>query len=135
LVILTPLFWFGLEVLAFLLLWQKRKSYHYYQHGKAVGYWDSVYDGLRTMPLSVNFWMLANEFTIDFREKIAKIKAPTLIVYGQKDAFITTKEVEEMRNAIVGSKTIMSQNPDHFVGTNAQEETAQIILNFLRENV
>lgn len=135
LVFFTPLFLAILETLAILLLWQKRSSYHYYQHGKAVGYWDSVYDGLRTMPLSVNFWMLAGEFRVNLIKKIAKINLPILITYGKSDAFITAREMQEIAKVTPGAKIIVSQNPDHFVGTNAQKETSQIILDFLNEHI
>lgn len=130
---LTPLFTGTLNLLAYLLIWQKRKNYHYYQHGKAVGYWDSVIDGLRTMPLSVNFWLLANEFKINFKKEITQIKIPTIIVYGQKDSFVTKAEINDMVQAIPKSKIIISKNPNHFAGTNSQEEIAQIILNFLKQ--
>lgn len=122
-----------LNVLATALLWQKMSNYHYYQHGKAIGYWDSVWDGFRTMPLSVNFWMLARECSIDLRKEIKKINVPTTIVCGKNDAFITKHEVDDMTKAIQGSEVIVSRNPDHFVGSNSQGETSEIILGFLKK--
>jgi pimeloyl-ACP methyl ester carboxylesterase len=130
---LTPLFTGALNLLARLLIWQKRKTYHYYQHGRAVGYWDSVRDGLRTMPLTVNFWLLANEFKINFKKEISQIKIPTAVVYGRKDAFITRAEINDMAGAIPQAEVVIANNPNHFVGTNAQEETVRIILNFLKK--
>lgn len=129
--IIEPICSGAVNLLAWMLIWQKRKQYHYYQHGKAVGYWSSVWDGLRTMPLSVNFWMLAKEFSVDLRKEVKKIKIPTLVVYGKNDAFITKKEVDDIVRAIPGSKSIVSKNPDHFVGSNSQDETIKIILDFL----
>ncbi|MFH1346807.1 MAG: alpha/beta hydrolase [Spirochaetota bacterium] len=128
---LAPIFSGTLNLLAFLFLWQKRKKYHYYRHGKASGYWNSVWDGLRTMPLSVNFWMLANIFKVNLEKSIKKIKAPTVIVRGEKDLFITRVEIKDLAKKVANSKIIFSRNPDHFVGTNAQDETIEIILNFL----
>lgn len=122
-----------LNILATVLLWQKMTNYHYYQHGKAVGYWDSVWDGFRTMPLSVNFWMLARECSIDLRKEIKKINVPTIIVCGKNDAFITKHEVDDIAKAIPGSEVIVSKNPDHFVGSNSQGETSEIILKFLNK--
>lgn len=129
---LEPICSWLVNLLAIFLLWQKRENYFYYQHGKAVGYWDSVFDGLRTMPLSVNFWMLAKEFSIDLKKEIKKIKISTIIIYGKNDAFITKKEIDDMEKAMPKSRVIISKNSDHFVGTNAQEETTEIILNFLK---
>ncbi len=130
---LTPLTSGILNLLAALLLWQKRQNYHYYQHGQAVGYWNSVWDGLRTMPISVNFWMLAQVAKINLENEIKQIKVPTILVYGRKDAFITQTEINDMAKAIPEAQLIISKNPSHFVGTNAQDETAQIILEFLSQ--
>lgn len=131
---LTPLAIGFLNFLAAILLWQKRKKYYYYQHGKAVGYWVSVKHGLTTMPLSVNLWMLAEIIGINFQNSIKKIKVPTIIVRGIKDFFITQTEINDMAKAIGGAEIITSQNPSHFIGTNAQDETTQIILNFLKKH-
>jgi len=128
---LVPVFSGALNLLAFLLFWQKRKEYHYYRHSGASGYWNSVWDGLRTMPLSVNFWMLANVFKVNLKESVKKIKAPTVIVRGEKDFFITRAEIKDLAEKVANSKIIFSRNPNHFVGTNAQGETIEIILNFL----
>lgn len=131
---LTPLVSGGFRLLAALLFWQKLKNYHYYEHGQAVGYWDSVWDGLRTMPLSVNFWLLAQEAKINLKKEIRQIKAPTIFICGQNDAFITKKEIDEMMKVIPGSQLIISKNSSHFVGTNSQDEIIQIIINLLQRS-
>jgi len=128
---LTPLVSGFFNLLAALFFWQKPKKYHYYQHGQAVGYWDSVWDGLRTMPLSVNFWLLAQEAKINLREEIQQIKTPTTFLCGKKDFFITKKEIRDMTQAISGSQLMISKNPSHFVGTNSQDEIIKIIINLL----
>ncbi|MBU1137243.1 alpha/beta hydrolase [Patescibacteria group bacterium] len=123
----------GLNLLAALLFWQKRRNYHYYQHGRAAGYWDSVWDGLRTMPVSVNFWLLAQVFKIDLMKSLQQIKIPSVLVYGRNDVYITPKEINDTAKALPQAQLIISKNPGHFVGTNSQNETAQIILSFLRK--
>lgn len=123
----------ALDLLAEIFFWQERQNYHYYQHGKAVGYWDSVRDGLRTMPISVNFWMLAQVTRSNLRDKVKKIKAPTILVCGQKDAFISRAEIDDMVKMMPNARLIISKNPSHFVGTNAQDEISQIILEFLKK--
>lgn len=130
---LTPLAVGGLNLLAAFLIWQKRQNYHYYQHGKAVGYWDSVWDGLRTMPITVNFWLLALVTKLDLENELKKIKTPAILVYGKKDAFITQAEIEAAVKALPQAQLIISKNPSHFVSTNAQDETSQIILDFLKQ--
>lgn len=129
--LLTPAVYCFIDISALLLLWQKRRNYHYYQHGRAAGYWDSVWDGLRTMPVAVNFWLLAQIVKIDLKNEIKRIQAPTILIYGQKDAFITRAEINDMAKAMPNARLIISENPSHFVGTNAQNETTRIILDFL----
>jgi len=130
---LTPAVSGGLKFLAALLFWQKLNKYHYYEHGRAVGYWDSVWDGLRTMPMTINFWLLAQEANINLKNELRQIKIPTIFVCGRNDAFITKKEIDEMTQAVPNSQLIISKNPSHFVATNSQEEITQIILDFLRK--
>jgi len=129
---LTPLASGILTLLAILLSRQNLKNYHYYQHGRATGYWDSVWDGLRTMPLTVNCWLLLQETNINLKKEIAQIKIPTIFLFGQHDSFITKKEIDEMTKAIPNSQLMISRNPSHFVGSNSQDEILQIILNFLK---
>lgn len=128
---LTPfVICFG-KLLAMALLWQKRKNYYYYQHKKSVSYWESVMHGFMTMPLSINLWMLTGIADINFKESIKKIKVPTTIAWSKKDFFITKKEINDMAKAIKGAHIIISKNGNHFIGTNSQNETIEIILNFL----
>ena len=119
------------NLFAFALLWQKRKNYYYYQHGKAEGYWNSVRHGLMTMPLSINLWMISGMANINFKESIKKIKVPTVIVWSKKDVFITRAEINDIAKAIKGAEIIIPQNESHFIGTDSQGETIEIILNFL----
>ncbi|MCL5017051.1 MAG: alpha/beta hydrolase [Patescibacteria group bacterium] len=119
-------------LLAFLMLWQNRKEYYYYQHGKAVGYWDSVLDGLRTMPISVNLWLLIQTVSFDFRKTINKIKTPVTFINTKKDIFVTEKEIEDLKNELPNAKFIVSKTDSHFVGTNSQDEVIEIILGFLK---
>ena len=119
------------ERLANLLLWQERKEYHYYQHGGAAGYWDSVLDGLRTMPISVNLWLITQTISFDFRNTINKIKAPVLLMYSRHDPFISETEINEIGEKMPKAKIIFSKTNSHFVGTNSQEEVTTEILEFL----
>lgn len=128
---LSPITVWFFNFWAWLVLWQKKKNYYYYEHGKAVGYWDSVRHGLMTMPFSVNMWMLASVAGINFRNALKNIGVPTILARCENDFFIAKKETSDMANAIKGSKIIISKNPSHFIGTNAQDETIEIILNFL----
>lgn len=131
---LTPIISGFFDLSATLLSWQKRTNYHYYEHGKAVGYWDSVLDGLRTMPVSVNFWMLARTVSINLADAIRRIKIPTVIIYGKHDAFVTQAEIDDMSCAMPAAEVVVSGHPSHFVGTNSQDEIAEVIVNFLKHH-
>ena len=119
--------------LAYLMLWQGRKNYLYYQHGKVKGYWHSVRDGLRSMPISINIWMIKMMGNHDYREEIKSIKVPTYIAYGRNDYFVTEKEAHDMHNAIPNSELITSPTLGHFIATNSQDEVNQMILEFLKK--
>ncbi|MFA5098902.1 MAG: alpha/beta hydrolase [Candidatus Paceibacterota bacterium] len=120
---------------AAMLIWQKRKNYYYYQHKKSEGYWESVRHGFMTMPLSINFWMISGMADIDFSESIKKIKIPTVIVWSKKDFFVTKTEIKDMAKTIKGAKIIISKSKSHFIGTDSQDETIEIILDFLHTNL
>ncbi len=132
---LTPIVTGVINLAAFFVLWQKRKEYYYYEHGKSVGYWDSVFDGFKTMPLSVNFWMLAGVFEINFKDTVKKIKAPTVIIAGKKDPLVTRREINDMTKAMKGAEVVVSKSSGHFVGTNAQDEVIEILMNFLNNKI
>lgn len=129
---LTPLGYGFLNLLAFLLLWQKRKKYYYYKQGESRDYWHSVWIGLNTMPLAVNFWMLAEMGRLDFKKTIANIKAPTLIIRAQNDPFLSVAEARDIIKTIPKAEIVIPKHPSHFLASRAQEEIAQIILDFVK---
>jgi len=131
--LLTPLAYGFLQMLSFLLLWQKRKRYYYYKQGESRGYWDSVWMGLNTMPLSVNFWMLSEMGRMDLRKAISQIEVPTLIIRGKNDPFVSKAEADDMSRAISKSEIITFQNPSHFIGSRSQDELSEVIFQFLEK--
>jgi pimeloyl-ACP methyl ester carboxylesterase len=129
---LTPLAYYFLGALAFLLLWQKREKYYYYIHGRSSkGYWDSTWFGLNTMPLSVNIWLIMQFGLLDMRGKIDKLSAPTVMIKAHGDPFLTDVEANEMLRSIKNSKLIIAKHDSHFLATRAQEEISEIILDFI----
>lgn len=131
---LKPLFTAFLNLLALIFIWQKRKKYYYYRHGATSGYWQSVKRGLITMPMSINFWMLIQVSSANFEKTLNHINAPTLIVCGQKDFFVTRREAEDMVKIMPNAKLIVSNNHTHFIASRSQEEVSEIIINFLKEH-
>ncbi len=129
---LSPICHTLLDVLAFTLLWQKRKHYHYFNQAKHYGYWGSTFMGLLTMPLSVNFWMLAQVFKMDYSQALEKITCPTLIMHGNNDNFVSEKEIDDMVKKIPSCQ-LARLNAGHFLASLYQEEVARNILNFLHK--
>lgn len=130
---LTPFGCAFLNFLAWLLLWQKRKSYYYFNQATAKGYWQSTFKGFATMPLSVNLWMLSEIGKIDFSKDISKIKCPTLLVRSQSDPFLSAEEIADMAKEIESAKAITLNEPSHFLASRHQEKILELMVNFLRE--
>jgi pimeloyl-ACP methyl ester carboxylesterase len=122
-----------LHAVSALLIWQGRRKYLYYQHGKAVGYWDSVFDGFKTMPLSVNYWMLSEMVLLDLREHIKNISAQTLIINSPKDFFISEKETNEIKEYISNSEVHLLNHPSHFLASNFQDNVLTAMTDFIKK--
>ncbi len=129
---LSPLAYYFLNALAFIFLWQKRKNYYYYRQGQSKGYWHSVWVGLNTMPLAVNFWMLSRMLLINFKNIISLIKAPTLIIRAEGDPFLTEAETKDIAKAIKNAKIIIPEHGSHFLASRSQNEIAEIIVGFVK---
>ena len=125
----------AVNLLAWLLLWQKRKKYYYFDQAKDSGYWRSTLKGYLTMPLSVNFWLLAQTAHLDFRHNLDKIACPTLLIRSQSDPFLSQKEVNDMKQKIKLSETAVINEPSHFLASRHQEKTMEIISEFLKEKI
>ncbi|MFA6171247.1 MAG: alpha/beta hydrolase [Patescibacteria group bacterium] len=122
------------NILAWLLIWQSRRKYLYYEPWKGKSYWDTVWKGFKTMPLSVNLWLVSHMINLNLRSLIKEIKAPVWIIHSSYDPFLTKKELKEIKEAIPKVKIFTLDNPSHFIATDMQEEVAEIILRFLKEN-
>lgn len=130
---LTPLAYGALNVLAWLLLWQKRKNYYYFDQATASGYWQSTLKGYTTMPLSINLWMLSQAAYLNFDKEISQITCPTLIIKASKDPFLSDKEANEIAEKIHNSKLVTIDEPTHFLASRYQEKIIKVIEDFLKE--
>lgn len=126
--------WF-LICLGYLLIWQKRKNYHYFVHNKTLGYWASTMTGFSTMPLSINFWMLSEVLKVDYKNTISSISCPTLIIYGKSDGYINEKEIQEMHQKIKNSEVVYMDNKGHYLGSWYQDEVAKYVMEFIKTNL
>lgn len=130
---LTPLAAGALNLAAWLMRWQKRKKYYYFDQAASHGYWNSTLKGYTTMPLAVNFWMLAEIAHLDFSRDIAQINCPTLLIKSQADPFVSKKEGDEMAHKIKSSKLVVLQESTHFLASRYQQKILETITNFLKK--
>ncbi len=125
--------YFFVSFLAWLLSWQKRKHYYYFNQDKDLGYWRSTLKGFITMPLSVNLWMLSYVAKINFSREIDKITCPTLLLRSQTDTLVSLAETEDMARKIKTAKIVTIEESSHFLASRYQEKTLEAIIKFLTE--
>ncbi|MFA5954057.1 MAG: alpha/beta hydrolase [Patescibacteria group bacterium] len=123
-----------LNGVAYLMLWQKRRRYFYYQYQKTAlrGYWYSVYEGLKSMPISVNLWLMALMSTLDFSGELKQLYFPTTVVRAEHDPFFSVSEAKTMATRL-GAEVVTIVHPNHFLASHAQDKVSGIILEFLTD--
>ncbi len=119
--------------LAWLLFWQKRRNYYYFDQATASGYWQTTFRGLITMPLTINFWMLSEAFKLNFSRALGNIKCPTLILRGHHDAFLSQREALDMSAMLKDSRLVVPENSSHYLASDHYKKTTEAIINFLKE--
>jgi len=117
-----------------LLLWQRRKEYYYYRHDESLTYWRATILGFMTMPISLDLWMLRQVISINDEAKLPGIACETLLIQSKKEPFISKDEIKFMLKNIRKSEVVIAKKESHFIATEAQEETAEFILNFLNKH-
>jgi pimeloyl-ACP methyl ester carboxylesterase len=122
-------------LLGYLVIWQKRKKYHYFSQEMSRGYWESTFSGLATMPLSINFWMLTEVAGVNFKDSLKNISSPTHIFHGENDDFISMREIDDMAQKIPKSKVTIIKNSDHFLAGKYQNELIGYIIDFVKANL
>lgn len=122
------------NIFAFFLSWQKRKEFYFYKPDTSQGYWRSVWLGLKTMPFSINLWMLCQMYLIDYKKNISSINIPTLMLYSKGDPFVTEREIRYMAKLIPTAEVVVSANQSHFVASQSQPEVTDILLRFLKKH-
>jgi pimeloyl-ACP methyl ester carboxylesterase len=121
------------NLLAWLLIWQKRKKYYYFNQATDLGYWRSTLKGYLTMPLSINLWMLSENAHIDFSQDLGKIACPTLIIKSRSDHLVSQAETADMARKIKFSKSVVMDETSHYLASRHQTMISGVIIDFLRE--
>ena len=115
---------------AWLFYPQNLSHYHYFEQGKSTGYFNSTFKGLFTMPLSVNFWMLAETLRLDLGAALPRIACPTLIVRSASDPYLTEEEVADMVHGIKNARAVTIMEGGHHLASRNREALAQELLPF-----
>ena len=121
------------DSLAWLTYPQSLRKYRYFEHGKSTGYLDSTLKGFITMPLSVNFWMLARTLRLDLSAALPRITCPTLIVRSSSDPYLTEREVKDMARKIERARAITIESDSHYLASRDQDELARELLPFIAD--
>jgi 3-oxoadipate enol-lactonase len=88
---------------------------------------------LQHAPETILNLMMATKERKDFRKELNKIKAPTLIIQGEKDALFPVHLAEEVKNNIPGSDLYVVRNAGHTLNLEHFGEVAKEILIFLKK--
>ena len=70
----------------------------------------------------------------DIRSELSRVKAPTLVVGGDRDLFVPVKVTEEMAEAIPGAELYMAPDGGHVQHWEQLEAYNRITLEFLRKH-
>ena len=93
---------------------------------------DEMLNGLTFSVKPFNAY-LAESTTFDIRSRLSSITAPTLIVAGRKDAIMSVKFSEMIRDKIVGSRMAVMEHSGHLVYMEEPVAFAKIVGEFLAE--
>jgi len=88
-------------------------------------------DALRAGPRTL--WRAAGEvLEADIRAHLADIVAPTLILWGGRDALLPPSLGEVVRSEIAGARLVVLERAGHVPMTEASEEVSEALAEFLR---
>jgi pimeloyl-ACP methyl ester carboxylesterase len=88
-------------------------------------------DALRAGPTML--WEASRELmTSDLREKVQRLKAPTLIVWGTRDGLVPVELAHELHEELPGSKLCIVEGAGHNVMWEAPEVFNDTVLEFLK---
>jgi non-heme chloroperoxidase len=68
----------------------------------------------------------------DFSEELVKIKAPTLLIWGEKDEMVPPDEQNALRSAILNSRVLIYEGIGHGVHWEAPERFTSDLLDFIK---
>jgi non-heme chloroperoxidase len=100
----------------------------------APSFFATVIDESMKVPASVWRGVFAECLATDFTREIAQIAAPTLLVFGDRDAFCGPREVGVLRRELPHARTIVYPNVGHAVHWEIPERFAGDLVSFVQEH-
>lgn len=85
---------------------------------------------LNQSPEAIFKLMRATKERQDFREKLKKVKVPTLIIQGEKDLLFPVHMAEQVQQSIQGSRLTIVRHAGHTLNIERTDEVAALIRNF-----
>jgi pimeloyl-ACP methyl ester carboxylesterase len=67
-----------------------------------------------------------------FAEIIARVRAPTLILWGREDAWTPLRDADRFESAIPGSRKVVLEQCGHMPQEEKPKETTSLLREFLR---
>lgn len=118
---LTPVVRAALLGIAKLARFERRKNYKEMDLVKIHGYWGSVFEGLRSMPVDVNLWLLTTYADLSLSD-LSRVQCPTTILRGEHDRFFTAREANHLKDKLAHADLITVQDCGHYLVTHHEEE-------------
>jgi pimeloyl-ACP methyl ester carboxylesterase len=92
-----------------------------------------LYDGLRAGPLTL-LQAAQQLLTADVRADLKLIRAPTLLIWGEKDTLVPPTMGDILHNEIANSRLLLLPEAGHIVMYDQAQEFNQAVLEFLSKN-
>ena len=90
---------------------------------------------MRNTGLHAHFYTLRQSLPLKQEHDLEKINVPTLIIHGEKDTMVPSKNAIEMSRKIKNSQFVSLPNTNHNSVHNAVKEMSQAMESFLEKNV
>jgi pimeloyl-ACP methyl ester carboxylesterase len=69
----------------------------------------------------------------DFRDRLAEVKVPTLIVWGEKDSIIPVRDADEFERLIADSRKLVMKDTGHIPMAERPVTFNDVLVEFLAE--
>jgi pimeloyl-ACP methyl ester carboxylesterase len=89
---------------------------------------------MRNTGLHAHFYTLRQSLNPDQKYELEKINAPTLIMHGEKDTMVPSKNVLIMSKKIKNSEFVSIPNVNHNTARDAVKEISEAIESFIEKN-